>query len=67
MKSRFSIQETIKKNKIGERKKIIQSLFHMHINRLFVSDQRLFEMIIYDYLHRYYKTIFFKNMQKENI
>lgn len=26
-----------------------QSVFHMHINRLFVSNQRLFEMIIYDY------------------
>lgn len=33
-----------------------QSLFHMNINRLFISNQRLFEMIIYDYLNRYYKT-----------
>lgn len=33
-----------------------QSIFHMAINRLFISEQRLFEMIIYDYLHRYYKT-----------
>ena len=32
-----------------------QSIFHMNINRLFVSNQRLFEMIIYDYLQRYYK------------
>ena len=32
-----------------------QSIFHMHINRLFVSDQRLFEMIIYDYLLKFYK------------
>lgn len=31
------------------------SIFHMNINRLFVSDQRLFEMVIYDYLLRYYK------------
>lgn len=34
---------------------LFQSLFHMNINRLFVSDQRVFEMIIYDYLLRYYK------------
>lgn len=29
-----------------------QSIFHMHINRTFVSSQRVFEMIIYDYLSR---------------
>ena len=33
-----------------------QSVFHMNINRLFNSNQRLFEMIIYDYLNRYYKA-----------
>lgn len=37
-----------------------QSLFHMNINRLFVSNQRVFEMIIYDYLVRYYKMKVFK-------
>lgn len=37
------------------------SVFHMHINRIFVSNQRLFEMIIYDYLSRYYKALFFKS------
>lgn len=38
-----------------------QSIFHMNINRIFVSNQRLFEMVIYDYLSRYYKTEVFKN------
>ncbi|MDC8098435.1 thiopeptide-type bacteriocin biosynthesis protein [Chryseobacterium rhizosphaerae] len=37
-----------------------QSIFHMNINRLFVSNQRLFEMVIYDYLLREYKTEVFK-------
>jgi len=37
-----------------------QSIFHMHINRLFVSNQRIFEMLIYDYLLRSYKMILFK-------
>ncbi len=41
--------------------KFFQSIFHMHINRMFISDQRVFEMIIYDYLFRYYKTLAFKN------
>lgn len=34
-----------------------RSIFHMNINRLFISNQRLFEMVIYDYLLRQYKTI----------
>lgn len=33
-----------------------QSIFHMHINRIFHSNQRLFEMIIYDFLLRENKT-----------
>ncbi|MBB6330886.1 thiopeptide-type bacteriocin biosynthesis protein [Chryseobacterium sediminis] len=37
-----------------------KSLFHMNINRLFVSNQRVFEMVIYDYLHRYYKTLHYQ-------
>lgn len=36
-----------------------QSIFHMNINRLFISDQRVFEMVIYDYLMRYYKSLIF--------
>ncbi|MBK1896146.1 thiopeptide-type bacteriocin biosynthesis protein [Chryseobacterium paridis] len=38
-----------------------QSIFHMNINRLFISNQRLFEMVIYDYLARYYKTKLYNN------
>lgn len=38
-----------------------QSIFHMNINRLFVSNQRLFEMVIYDYLLRYYKMKLYNN------
>lgn len=39
-----------------------QSIFHMNINRLFVSNQRVFEMVIYDYLVRYYKTIAYRSL-----
>ncbi|MDP9956600.1 thiopeptide-type bacteriocin biosynthesis protein [Epilithonimonas hungarica] len=34
-----------------------QSIFHMHINRTFTSEQRLFEMIIYGYLFKHSKRI----------
>lgn len=37
-----------------------QSIFHMAINRMFISEQRLFEMLIYDYLYRYYKISYHK-------
>jgi thiopeptide-type bacteriocin biosynthesis protein len=37
------------------------SIFHMNINRIFISNQRVFEMIIYDYLFRYYKFVKFQN------
>ena len=40
-----------------------QSIFHMHINRMFVSNQRLFEMIIYDHMNRYCKTLLYHNLQ----
>lgn len=40
---------------------LFSSIFHMNINRLFVSNQRVFEMVIYDYLVRYYKMVIFKN------
>ncbi|AZA47714.1 lantibiotic dehydratase [Chryseobacterium carnipullorum] len=53
------IQYHDKNESLGMPLKIFfQSIFHMNINRLFVSNQRTFEMIIYDYLLRYYKTNF---------
>ncbi|WP_426477203.1 thiopeptide-type bacteriocin biosynthesis protein [Chryseobacterium sp. CBSDS_008] len=33
-----------------------KSIFHMHINRLFISHQRIFEMVVYDHLFRMYKA-----------
>lgn len=49
------------KNHSSSLQYFFSSVFHMHINRMFVSNQRLFEMVIYDYLFRYYKTLVFKN------
>ncbi|WP_317174721.1 thiopeptide-type bacteriocin biosynthesis protein [Chryseobacterium antibioticum] len=42
-----------------------QSIFHMNINRLFISNQRLFEMVIYDYLFRYYKALYYHQIVRK--
>ncbi|KFF06331.1 thiopeptide-type bacteriocin biosynthesis protein [Flavobacterium reichenbachii] len=57
--------------KISELKNTIQidlfdflaSHIHMMINRQYNSKQRMYELIIYDHLHRYYKTL---NYEKTN-
>lgn len=36
---------------------LFQSILHMHINRTFISEQRVFELVIYDFLKRYYKSL----------
>jgi len=35
---------------------LLSSYSHMMINRLFKSKQRLHELVVYDFLHRYYKS-----------
>ena len=35
---------------------LMSSYSHMMVNRLFKSKQRLHEMVLYDFLHRYYKS-----------
>ncbi|AZA82028.1 lantibiotic dehydratase [Chryseobacterium lactis] len=55
------VLQYIKSNNPDAIQTFFPSVFHMHVNRLFISNQRLFEMIIYDYLSRYYKSLAFKN------
>jgi hypothetical protein len=40
----------------GEREKLLADLIHMHINRLFSVDQRMYETIIYHHLLRILQT-----------
>lgn len=47
-------------------KEITSSLIHMSMNRLFRSNNRLCEMIIYYYLKKYYKSEIAKYQQKLN-
>jgi len=35
---------------------LISSYIHMMMNRIFISKQRLHEMVIYDFLYNYYKS-----------
>jgi hypothetical protein len=35
---------------------LMQSYLHMFINRLFVSNQRKTELVIYEYLLKYYES-----------
>lgn len=41
-------------------KDLLKSYMHMLTNRIFASDQRLHEMIIYDLLYQHYRSIYFK-------
>jgi len=43
---------------------LMGSYIHMLMNRLFKSKQRLHEMVIYDFLYRYYKSEIAKKMNK---
>ncbi|KAF2516656.1 hypothetical protein E0W73_06085 [Flavobacterium foetidum] len=38
----------------------LSSHIHMMINRQYTSRQRMYELVIYDHLHRYYKTLNYK-------
>lgn len=40
----------------------LKSHIHMMINRQYTSKQRMYELLIYDHLHRYYKTTEFRNI-----
>jgi len=51
-----SILETLKSYKGKERKKLLADIFHMHVNRLFHKDQRLHEMVIYEFLQVRYQS-----------
>lgn len=39
----------------------VSSHIHMMLNRQYTSKQRIYELIIYDHLYKYYKTLNYKN------
>ena len=47
----------------------IASVIHMTMNRLFVSSNKIYEMLVYDFLFRYYNTSIYieHNEMRSNI
>lgn len=35
---------------------LLSSLIHMSLNRIFINNNRMHEMVIYDFMHRYYRS-----------
>lgn len=51
------------RNKLSDyekEKQVLASLIHMSINRLFSNNQRLYEMVLYDFLYKKIKTKFIR-------
>lgn len=59
----------LKKNKklVKPLDDLIGSYIHMLMNRLFKSKQRLHEMVIYDFLYKYYKSKIAQMKSKQNL
>jgi len=55
-----NIQAKIKKNKAVVPLNLINSFIHMNVNRLFRSKQKQYEMLCYDFMNKYYKTLIAK-------
>ena len=51
------IKRTGKENRGAQIDDLMTSYLHMHMNRLFKSKNRLHELVCYDFLHRYYKSM----------
>lgn len=47
--------------------RLMQGYLHMFINRIFVSNQRKTELVIYDYLFRYYESKMMREKKANNI
>ncbi|SNR95213.1 thiopeptide-type bacteriocin biosynthesis domain-containing protein [Flavobacterium sp. ov086] len=51
------ICKKIKKNKKIDSLTLISSIIHMNVNRIFRSKQRQYEMLCFDFMNKYYKTL----------
>ena len=47
--------------KVSKKFSFVSSHIHMNTNRTFATNQRLYEMITYDHLYRYYNSLLHKN------
>jgi thiopeptide-type bacteriocin biosynthesis protein len=54
---RHLCQQMLQKDQLGKPKEeLIASYIHMFLNRLFISNQRKQELVVYTYLYRYYTS-----------
>lgn len=60
MEYKKSITNICRKKKLRYHS-VIGDLVHMHMNRLFCSHNRLYELIVYDFMYRYYNSLQFRN------
>lgn len=58
--SRSIIKSVVDNYKSPDLDKLIVSFIHMSLNRLFISEPRKCELIVYHFLYKYYKVLFFK-------
>jgi hypothetical protein len=52
---------------IQQLNRLMPGYLHMFINRIFVSNQRKTELVIYDYLFRYYESKIIREKKVNNI
>ena len=54
-------QSLSEKEALNRQNSLLSSYVHMTMNRLFLSDNRTYELVIYDFLSRYYKSRIMRN------
>jgi len=57
------VNTTYLPEKVSERFSFVSSHIHMNTNRTFSTNQRLYEMITYDHLYRYYNSLLHRNLK----
>lgn len=48
-------------------RELLPSLIHMTLNRLFISKQRVHELVVYHYLDKYYKSLMARQKASKNL
>ncbi|MDI9871544.1 lantibiotic dehydratase [Flectobacillus roseus] len=63
MNSTSIVKVIVEKQDIAYRSKYLSDLIHMTINRIFPDGQRTHELLIYDFMSRYYKSLMARSKQ----
>ncbi|WP_080778861.1 lantibiotic dehydratase [Chryseobacterium phocaeense] len=63
----FSLENLLNEKEIGERDGYVGSLIHMFFNRLLVSQHRKQELVIYNFMLKFYKTQMNKTVKEISV